>query len=104
MRMGAFLFGSLVGAGVVMYWNRKGKQVTFSALSHQAGNMMHQAMDRGKDAAKKTSKAKANFEPESGMDKVEEIINRDPELKKHVDEIIHNQSGSSHKEPHVLTQ
>lgn len=104
MKVGTFLLGGLVGAGVVMYWNRRGKLAAFSAISHQAGNMMNHAVDRTKDAVKTTSHMKTKFEPDHGLDKVEEIVNRDPELKKHVDEIIHHQGESRHRDTNTMTQ
>lgn len=104
MKVGTFLIGGIVGASAVMYWNRRGRQAAFSAISHQAGNMMNQAIDKTKDVVKATSHMKAKFDPDHGLDTVEEIVNRDPELKKHVDEIIRTQGESRHKESHALTQ
>jgi hypothetical protein len=110
MRIGTLLFGGLIGAGAVIYWNRRGKQAAMSAVSTQTGNMMNRMMNRGskmdRHADKAASKVTSHTQNDSmfGLNKVEEIVNKDPELKRHVDEIIHSQHSSSHKEAPVITQ
>jgi hypothetical protein len=76
--------------------------------------MMNKVMDRGSRTERNTERAvertasngnhNSNQESSFGMDKVAEIVNKDPELKRHVDEIVQSQHHSSHKESPVFTQ
>ncbi|WP_127585314.1 YtxH domain-containing protein [Paenibacillus koleovorans] len=97
MRFGSFLLGGLVGAGAIMFWNRRGKHMTFAAISHQADRMMDNMKDKGNQVRRAASHKMDKLdkiEPEigDGLDQVKAFVDGDPELKKQVDEMIHSQA------------
>ncbi|PYI54967.1 hypothetical protein DLM86_10490 [Paenibacillus flagellatus] len=86
--MGAFLLGGIVGAAAVVYWNRN-RTMSFAGLSSQAGDVVGKVV---KSAAKPASTTTTTFDKSAdasrGLDKVEELIQQDPTVKKQVDEIL----------------
>jgi hypothetical protein len=86
MKMGAFLLGGLVGAAVVMYWNRN--KTMFAGFSSHAGNWMGKPFQSSARVNKSTDKFSAN-DSDAGLEKVESMIKQDPEVKRQVDEILH---------------
>jgi hypothetical protein len=89
MRMGAFLLGGIVGAAAVMYWNRNGMMGQVMGKAKTAFSQMNEGgtVNMTDNWSRNSASASNN-----GLDKVKEIIDQDPELRKQVDEITSNKS------------
>jgi gas vesicle protein len=105
MRMGAFLFGGLIGAAAAMFMNRNNRPVMLTTLNkatetvnsmvdrarNQMVNMTNNASQTGKTAVDQTAQAAANYtkqaDTQADLEKVEQMINQDPQVKQAVDEI-----------------
>ncbi|TMV51319.1 hypothetical protein FE783_05925 [Paenibacillus mesophilus] len=94
MRMGAFLFGGLVGAAAVVYFNSN-RSFSFAGLSnrssHSAGKGAHSAKTNVNAASNKFSGSDWNA---AGMNEVEQLIKDDPTVKSQVDEIMNKSEQS----------
>lgn len=75
MRMTTFIVGGIVGATAAMYFTRDNRQ-TFMKAMNQAGNNMSKFMNQKKQSNTQN------------LDRVEKIINEDPEVKRDVEEIL----------------
>jgi uncharacterized membrane protein len=87
MRMTTFLVGAVAGAAAAMYMNRTNKTVMmgFSQMGDNLSKAVDKAMMTMADKGMRTYK-----EPEStqSLNKVEELINCDPQVKAEVNEIL----------------
>lgn len=100
MKVGSFLLGGLVGAAAVIYFNNKSKSMLFSAISsnnRSLGNCSDKSKDRTSDVSQENAHHASEPQPHmmhddakstDGMSKVEAIINKEPEIKAVVDEIL----------------
>jgi Sec-independent protein translocase protein TatA len=127
MRMGTFLFGGLLGAFAVVYINRNNGMMmsNLSNAGQTVGNMVNKAkskfsnmnMDMGFISS--NNKMNTNTQPTNNsaqstntmaqaqpttsnhpdLAKVEQIVNKDPNLKSKVDEILaeNNQTTSGYR-------
>jgi Sec-independent protein translocase protein TatA len=96
MRMGTFLLGGIVGAVAVVYMNRNnGMSMSNLANAGQTvGNMVNKAKSNfsnmnsnmGMNSNQKTTTDQSN--ESADFSTVEQIVNKDPELKNKVDEIL----------------
>ncbi|WP_282935660.1 hypothetical protein [Paenibacillus sp. RC67] len=100
MKVGSFLLGGLVGAAAVIYFNNKSKSMLFSAISSKNQSLGNQS-DKSKERSSERSADKPHHASESfssmkkdessvsdGLGRVEAIINKEPEIKAVVDEIL----------------
>lgn len=87
MRLSSFLVGAAAGAAAAMYMNRTNKTVLmgFSQMGDNLSKVMDKAMMSMADRGIKTHK-----EPETNqsLDRVEELIKKDPGVKHEVDQIL----------------
>ncbi|WP_028548697.1 hypothetical protein [Paenibacillus sp. UNC451MF] len=100
MKVGTFLLGGLVGAAAVIYFNNKSKSMLFSAISsnkQSLGNVSDKSKERSSEHmngnAQHSSEPVSNMKKEEssasdGLSRVEAIINKEPEIKAVVDEIL----------------
>jgi hypothetical protein len=108
MRMGTFLLGGIVGACAVVYMNRKNGMMlsNFANAGQSVGNMVSKAKSKFSNMNMDMDTNSNNMGGNSinrhsnhdeGLDKVEEIVKKDPNLKNKVDEILadSNQNTSS---------
>ncbi|MDB5053786.1 MAG: hypothetical protein JWM44_1836 [Bacilli bacterium] len=103
MRMGMFLLGGIVGAAAVVYINRNNMMMSnFSNAGQSVGNMMDKAktkfssMNMGMNRdTEKSNQNSTQSNDKTDLSKVEEIVNKDPNLKSKVDEILENQSSTN---------
>jgi Sec-independent protein translocase protein TatA len=99
MRMGTFLLGGIVGALAVTYINRNNGMLmaNLANAGQSVGNMVTKAksklsnmnmdMDMSNNDHKRDNRSdKSNQHAE--FSRVKEILNKDPELKSKVDEIL----------------
>ncbi|HEY0826754.1 MAG TPA: hypothetical protein VGE40_01545 [Bacilli bacterium] len=98
MRIGGFLFGSLVGAAAVVYFSRNNKPTMASSWS-QAGDSINNLVDTAKNKmmnmSTKMQQNKQNpSQNQTGMEKVEDIVNQDPRVKHQVNEILQDNNVS----------
>jgi hypothetical protein len=128
MRVGAFLFGSLVGAAAVIYLNNKSKSMLLSAFSgnnQSVRGMVNKATDKitgtmnnsqtashpaaANTAGSTGSTGQAGFNQNQtasrgGLEKVENIVQEDPELRVTVGEILasnhQNKEAAEVLQPH----
>jgi len=100
MKFGSFLFGGLVGAAAVVYFNKKSKSMLFSALT--SNQSLGNVMDKTKKSANAAFKKDDPFSTE-GMDKIKDIVKEDPGLQATVNEILadNNPSADHQNEHHV---
>jgi Sec-independent protein translocase protein TatA len=103
MRMGMFLLGGIVGAAAVVYINRNNMMMSnFSNAGQSVGKMMDNAktkfssmnMGMNRDSEKSNQNSTQSNE-KTNLSKVEEIVNKDANLKSQVDEILENNNQSS---------
>ncbi|MDQ1909450.1 hypothetical protein RAC89_02905 [Paenibacillus sp. GD4] len=114
MRLGAFFLGGIVGAAATIYLSNKNKNMMMSAFSSK-NDSFSDLVDQTVDKAKKTfiefipenkstsasasgtnsksasaskSNMKAGKSDEAGLDRVEDIVAKEPKLKSQVDEIL----------------
>jgi hypothetical protein len=84
--MGAFIVGGIIGAAAVMILSRNHKLMAAANLNRWVGSakstLMNAAMNRMDRAGKNRKEADADL----GM--VEQIVNRDEELRSQVDQIL----------------
>jgi len=94
MRMGAFLLGGLMGAAAVMILYRNGRAMSLATVSGLAGNVLNRWMSGTitRWAEKKTAFPESDemkrVDDSEESKQVERMIDSDPELKRHVDEIV----------------
>ncbi len=92
MRIGGFLLGSLVGAAAVVYFSRNNKP-TMAASWSQVGDSINNLVDT---ATNKIMNMRTNMmqnkqnpsQNSTGMEKVEDIVNQNPQVKQQVNEIL----------------
>jgi hypothetical protein len=110
MKLGSFLLGGMVGAAAVVYLSTKNKAMLLSAFNSNnsaIGNTMAKAKERfkgtfdneqGKGEEESNHKEKHSSKPDFG--KVEGMINKDPQLKATIGEILaenqHKEMNSAH--------
>ncbi|PZE21973.1 hypothetical protein [Paenibacillus xerothermodurans] len=107
MRLGAFLFGGLLGAAAVIYLNNKNRSMILEMMSsnnQSLGGMMNKAqnniadtmgnnnqtMTAGSSAAATDNIATTGKKNQKGasLERVEDIVRENPELKVTVGEIL----------------
>jgi thioredoxin reductase len=96
MRMSSFVVGGIVGAAAAIYMSRNNKPIMYS-LS-QAGESVNKMMDTAMNKMKvMTDKQSAGqyTDTAGGLDKVEEMAEKDPQVKQKVDEILEENTSSS---------
>lgn len=95
MRMGAFLFGGLVGAAAVMYLNRNRSGMSFAGMSSQAGDVVGKMVSAASSVSMKPEKTASSFSTmpqKDNLDEVEKLIHKDATVKQQVNEIL-NENG-----------
>jgi hypothetical protein len=107
MRMVTFLLGGIVGACAVVYMNQKNGMMlsNLSNAGQSVGNMVNKAkskfsnmnMDMDTNNNMSGNSINRHSKHDEGLDKVEKIVKKDPNLKNKVDEILadNNQNTSS---------
>lgn len=103
MRIGTFLLGGLVGACAAVYLSNRAKPMLWSAIANSTGlgNVMNQARSKmgqaasgftGSQAASPASGSKpapgSEQQQAGGLDKVQSMVNQDPQVKAQVNEIL----------------
>lgn len=91
MRMGAFMFGGIVGAALAVAVMRNNKEMRFSMA--KAGEAMDKMIDDAKNKLmdlKFTPRTILTYSTKNkdGLDRVEEIIHEDPALSHEAKEIL----------------
>lgn len=101
MRMSSFIAGGIMGAAAAMYLSRNNKPIMFSLsqASESVNRMMDTAMDRMKNMMDNRSVGQSgqSTDSASGLDKVEKMTERDPQVKQQVDEILKENTGNSYQ-------
>ncbi|WP_372812977.1 hypothetical protein [Paenibacillus sp.] len=126
MRLGAFLFGGLVGAAAAIYVANKTKPFAWSAWtgSDLASSFLNATGNQSGNSKKNTAEAQPSFKQAStttaspaksnkketaidedlfkadGLNKVGDIVNQDPKLRAAVDEIMAGNSQKSEQRAH----
>ena len=102
MRIGTFLMGGIVGAIAVTYMNRNNGMMmaNLANAGQNVGSMVTKAkskfsntnmnMGNSENAENKSSYKMDNSSEHGDLSLVKEILNKDPELKTKVDEILAN--------------
>lgn len=94
MRMGAFLFGGLVGAAAVVYFNSS-RSLSFAGLSNRSNHSTGKSANSAKPQTHSTGNKSAGSEWNgAGLEDVEELIKQDPAVKTQVDEIMNKSEKS----------
>ncbi|MEX2460961.1 MAG: hypothetical protein WD469_06615 [Paenibacillaceae bacterium] len=96
MRMGTFLLGGIVGAIAVSYMNRNNGMMmaNLANAGQSVGRMVTQAKSKFSNMNSNMSMDKSS--ESADLPRVQEILNKDPELKTKVDEILaENQDTAS---------
>lgn len=114
MRFGAFFLGGIVGAAATIYLSNKNKNMMMSAFSSKNdsfSDFVDQTVDKakktfiefipenkstsasasgtnGKSASASKSNMKAGKSDDASLDRVEDIVAKEPKLKSQVDEIL----------------
>lgn len=98
MRMSSFIAGGIMGAAAAMYLSRNNKPIMFSLsqAGESVNRMMDTAMDRMKNMMDNRSVGQST-DSASGLDKVEKMTERDPQVKQQVDEILKENTGNSYQ-------
>lgn len=95
MRLTTFLVGAAAGAAAVMYMNRTNKTVMMSFS--QMGDNLSKAMDKAMMAmADKGMKTYTEPNNTQSLDKVQQLVNRDPQVKAQVNEILAENNATAH--------
>lgn len=95
MRMTTFLVGAAAGAAAVMYMNRTNKSVMMSFS--QMGDNLNKAVDKAMmSMADRSMKTYREPENNQSLDKVEELVNGDPQVRAEVDQILSENQVSAH--------
>lgn len=94
MRIGAFLFGTIVGAASVLYLNRNNKTIvaSFSQLGDSMNRFMDKAILNIADKNPNLMKGKNT----GSLGEIEDLVNRDPQVKKEVNEIFKQNNLPAH--------
>jgi hypothetical protein len=106
MRIGTFLLGSIVGAMAVTYINRNNGNMlaNWANAGQSVGNMVTMAksklsnMNTNRDMSNNGNKSQHQADQSSqpaDMSRVKEILNKDPDLKSKVNEILENNNGNT---------
>jgi hypothetical protein len=92
--MGAFLFGGLVGAAAVVYFNSN-RPLSFAGLSNRSNHSAGIAAKSGKTQTQSTGNNFSGSEWNgAGLQDVEELVKKDPTVKTQVDEIMNKSEKS----------
>ncbi|WP_438445575.1 hypothetical protein [Gorillibacterium sp. sgz5001074] len=95
MRMTTFLVGAAAGAAAVMYMNRTNKSVMMSFS--QMGDNLNKAVDKAMmSMADRSMKPYREPENSQSLDKVEQLVNCDPQVRSEVDQILAENQMSAH--------
>jgi gas vesicle protein len=91
MRMSGFVLGGILGAAAAMYFSKNNKPMMFTNWN-QAGQAVNKMMDTAKDKIMGVTGMNNNnntaFNENPNLDRVEQIVHEDPQLKQEVDEIL----------------
>jgi uncharacterized membrane protein len=85
MRMSSFIMGGILGAAATVYLNRNNNGMTFSL--GQAGESVNKMVD--------TARNKMMNNSNQGLDKVEKILDEEPQTNHQVEEILEENNVSS---------
>lgn len=97
MRMGTFLFGSIVGAATVVYLSRSNNRKDFNLMSSMN---LDQVLSNAKNTIQKaamsqmdqSSSRQKSREADADLGTVQKIVNEDPQLRSEVDQIMNESS------------
>lgn len=99
MRMSSFIAGGIMGAAAAIYLSRNNKPIMFSLsqAGESVNRMMDTAMSRMKNMADNQPVGQSAADSTGGLDKVEEMAEKDPQVKQQVDEILEENTGNTYQ-------